>query len=100
MRTDPGPPGDVHWDHPQTEVAYGHGVISVDTGCVGLLTRLWAEGYETIGCCEEAYEGHARLWFRSTQQARRFIEQHPGAYEGYLPHTADFPVEYLADRKE
>lgn len=94
MKTE-GVPGDVHWGHPQTEVQYGHTRVSVDTGCVAILARLWAEGYETVGCCEEAYEGWARIWFRSGDEVTRFIEQHPGSRKGYAPHTADFPVEYL-----
>lgn len=75
-------------------VPYRNGTVWVDKGCVAFMQKLWAEGYRTIGCCEEAYPGWARIWFYG-DHFKRFREEYPESVEGYLPHTVDIPVALL-----
>lgn len=93
MKTDV--PGDVHYDHPQVTVPYRNSTVSVDEECAPLLEKLWARGFRTIGCCQDLGNGNARIWFVFTEQKNKFMEEHEGSVQGYLPHVVDFPRKHL-----
>ncbi len=49
--------------HKQVQIEYNGKIIEVDDGISNLLWRIWLEGHNTIGSCEECEPGFALIEF-------------------------------------